>query len=623
MATTPEEFFTESLMKPSPPSPSIFLELPRTPDDSHQGFLSHADLMLRYISHKLIEEDIEEKNLCQYSNHPALLEAEQSFAEILSPPSFGANNVSNIVNMGIIEGANELLQGDQITLNPTFSKDVDAVEQFFKGMEEAHRFLPAHSFKMNEQVNQMFRDGSNHSGINKRDNRDEHPEQEAGKARKSVMIREELKQIGIHDMLDGTTLHGYETYIRDMEKLRIDEVVTDGKTKRTKVSSKKARDMVDLSTLLIRCAREMAMENYMMAAELLQQIKQHASATGDATQRLAQCFAKGLEARLVGKGMQLWKLLMVEHPIMDILNAYKALVTACCLDTVSFNFYSMTIMNAMVGKRRLHIVDYGMHFGFQWAGLMHCLANRDGPPPEVKITVIRRAQLRIYPSQQIEEQWCQLRKCATELGLPFKLHVITKKMDEVCIKDLSKDIDEVLVVTDLCHFSSLTDESIFFDYPSPRDTVLGNIRKMRPDVFIQSIVNSSYGSSFLSRFREALSYYMALFDMLDATMPRDSEPRLVLEQGLLGRCALNSIACEGVNLVYRPEKYSQWQARNQRAGLRQLPLKQNIVEVLKDKVKHRSHKDSFITEDNQWLLQGWMGRILFAHSTWVAEEAIS
>jgi hypothetical protein len=167
------------------------------------------------------------------------------------------------------------------------------------------------------------------------------------------------------------------------------------------------------------------------------------------------------------------------------------------------------------------------------------------------------------------------------------------------------------------------DESGYFEDPSPRDAVLGNIKKMRPDVFIQSILNCSCGSSFLSQFREALFYYRALFNILDATMPRESKSRLVLEQVVLGRSALNAIACEGLDRVDRPEKYKQWHVRNQRAGLRQLPLKSSIVQVVKDMVQKHHHKDFLICEDGQWLLQGWMGRVLFAHSTWVAEDASS
>jgi len=50
--------------------------------------------------------------------------------------------------------------------------------------------------------------------------------------------------------------------------------------------------------VLGRLAEEECLLRLHMPRMLLKQIKQHASETGDATQRLGQCFAKGLEARL-------------------------------------------------------------------------------------------------------------------------------------------------------------------------------------------------------------------------------------------------------------------------------------------------------------------------------------
>ena len=283
----------------------------------------------------------------------------------------------------------------------------------------------------------------------------------------------------------------------------------------------------------------------------------------------------------------------------------------------------MIVMHAMMGKGKLHVVDYGPYFGFHLAGLLRLLASREGGPPEVKVTAIGYPNLRSCTNEGTEDTGIWLSKCAHEFGLPFKFHAIMMKSEKVCIEDLKTNDDEVLVVNDLFNFSTLMDESVFFDHPSPRDIVLNNIRNMRPNVFIQSIVNYSCGSSFLSRFRGALFYYTALFDMLDATIPRENQLRVLLEQGFLGHGALNAIACEGVDLMDHPEKYKQWQVRNQRAGLRQLPLKPHIVKELKEKVKQNYHNEFLISEDGQWLLQGWAGHILFAHSTWVAEDVPS
>ncbi|CAO2145022.1 unnamed protein product [Urochloa humidicola] len=621
MATTPEEFFFKGIMEQSPPSPSpsTFLDLPQKSNCSSES-QHHVpnDMILPYISRVLLEEDEDDK----LNDHPALVQVQQPFAQILSSPSFGAN-ISNM------EGASDLLEDgghNESTLNSVSSNGSDVVEAFLKGMEEANMLLPkGDKFKGDEQVNQMIHERNKHIGVRKRYNTDAHLEDEVRRTSKAVMTIKGPEESCANEILDEMMLHAYDTCYRGMDKLRI-SVDSELEKQNRKNSSKVAKgNVVDIRTLLISCAQALASNNHMGACELLKKIKQHASATGDATQRLAQCFTKGLEARLVGTGNQLWHLLMAEPPsVVEFLKAYRLYFAACCFNKVALIFSTVTIMQAMVGKSRLHIVEYGMHFGLQWAGLLRLLASREGGPPEVKITAVGHPQPKSCPAERIEEIECRFKKCADEFGLPLlKFHKIMKNWEDVCIKDLNIEPDEVLVVNDLFNFSTLMDESGYFEYPSPRDTVLNNIQKMRPDVFIQSILNCSCGSSFVSRFREALFYYMALFDILDATMPRESQSRLVLEQVVLGRSALNVIAREGMDRVDRPEKYRQWELRNQRAGLRQLPLKSSIVEIVKDTVLKHHHKDFLICDDGQWLLQGWMGRVLFAHSTWVAEDASS
>ncbi|XP_025791277.1 scarecrow-like protein 34 [Panicum hallii] len=555
MATTPEEFFAEGLMDPSPPSPVVFLDFLLIPEGC-QGPFSPDDTVLSYVSDMLMEEDSGDKLLYQYSDHSALVQVQQPFAQILSPPSSRVDHDNR--NRGDMDEIKDLFQnnnGHQSTLDPAFSRGVDAVGAFLRGMEEAKMFLPNdNGFRRDELVNCMSRESSSHCGVKKRHNRDKHQD-EVSRASKAVKMMEQ-EEIGAHKMFNEMMFRGYEICITSMENLLISMAMESEKNNR-KSTSNKTRDVVNLRTLLVLCAQAVAANNHMSARELLKQIKKHASASGDATQRLAQCFAKGLEARLVG------------------------------------------------------------------TGLLRLLASREGGPPEVKVTAIGCPNLRSCPTERTEDTGMWLSKCAREFGLPFKFHAIMMKSDKVCIEDLKTDDDEVLVVNDLFNFSTLMDESVFFDHPSPRDIVLNNIRNMRPNVFIQSIVNYSCGSSFLSWIRGALFYYTSLFDMLDATIPRENQLRVLLEQGLLGHAALNAIACEGVDLMDRPEKYKQWQVRNQRAGLRQLPLKPHIVKELKEKVKQNHHNEFLISEDGQWLLQGWTGHTLFAHSTWVAEDAPS
>jgi hypothetical protein len=166
------------------------------------------------------------------------------------------------------------------------------------------------------------------------------------------------------------------------------------------------------------------------------------------------------------------------------------------------------------------------------------------------------------------------------------------------------------------------DESLTVDKVSPRDMVLNTIRKMKPAVFIQSVVNGAYSAAFfMTRFREAFYYFMALFDAMETTVSRHNEKRLLVERDIFARSAMNMIACEGADRVERPQNYREWQVRNQRAGLRQLPLDPDIVLMLKDIVKKDYHKHFTINEDHRWLLQGWKGRVLCALTTWAADDA--
>ncbi|KAK9920651.1 hypothetical protein M0R45_029199 [Rubus argutus] len=107
-----------------------------------------------------------------------------------------------------------------------------------------------------------------------------------------------------------------------------------------------------------------------------------------------------------------------------------------------------------------------------------------------------------------------------------------------------------------------------------------------------------------------------MFDMLETVVPREDRERMLIEKEIIGREALNVIACEGWERVERPESYKQWQVRNMRAGFVQLPFDRELVKKAAWKVKSSYHKDFVIDEDGRWLLQGWKGRTIFAISVW-------
>ncbi|KAJ3688202.1 hypothetical protein LUZ61_017366 [Rhynchospora tenuis] len=417
---------------------------------------------------------------------------------------------------------------------------------------------------------------------------------------------------------DGNYCNDEISHLRErMEHVGGNRSSKDSAEKRKVRSKKQSKgDVVDLRSILINCAQAISSDDWRQAHELLKKVRKHASPDGDDCQRLASCLADGLEARLAGTGSQVYRQLMARRTTAtDYLKAYRLYLTACPFKRATFYFSNKTILNSTKGALRIHIIDFGVYFGFQWPSLIEHLAKRPGPTPMLRITGIEVPKPGFRPTEQVDETGRRLKEYANSFKVPFEYRGIASKWDTIRVEDLRIRQDEVVIVNCLYRFRNLVDESVTMD--SPRDRVLKTIRRINPRVFIHAIINGSYGAPFfVTRFREALFHYSSLFDMLDTTVPRNDEQRGLIEKGIFGRDLINVIACEGSERVERPETYRQWQIRNLRAGFEQLPLDPEMFSIIKKRVKELHHKDFVIDEDSKWLLQGWKGRIVYAMSTW-------
>ncbi|KAF8009784.1 hypothetical protein BT93_J0702 [Corymbia citriodora subsp. variegata] len=385
---------------------------------------------------------------------------------------------------------------------------------------------------------------------------------------------------------------------------------------RGKKQGRRKRDVVDLRSLLTLCAQAVNMGDQRSAGELLKQIRRHVSPTGDGMQRMAHYFANGLEARLAGSGSQIYKTLMARPTsVVDYLKAYHLFLAASPFKKFSNYFSNKTILNVAREAPKLHIIDFGILYGFQWPGLIERLSSSPGGPPELQITGIDLPIPGFKPEEIVEETGRRLASYAKTFNVPFKFNAIAKNWDAIKVEDLNIHSDEILVVNCIFRLHNILDDEVLGE--TPRDVVLNLIKKMKPAVFIQGVINGNHGVPFFaSRFREALFYFSAIFDMLEATVPRDAPERLLLERDILGRQVMNVIACEGSERIERPETYKMLHVRNLRAGFRQLPLDKDMVSLAKDRLKSYYHKDFEIEEDGQWLLQQWKGRVVYVLSTW-------
>lgn len=663
-----------------------------------------SDVVLKYINHILMEEDVEEKS-CMFQESAALQAAEKSFYDVLGEqrPASTEYQQESILPQGIekhsldggrfsrSDGSMGILCPDwcfksnsdgfdrrSVTVNPVSQAvsqscyssssssgtvidsqvdspistlgipdiftDSQSIRQFKRGFEEASKFLPDEGnlivdLNYDEPFQKEHKEVLASQAVKVEKNL--HVAESAGVSRgkknsfhDSMGVEEERsnKQSAVYtestvssEMFDKVLLCSKGKNLSDLRKA-LDEIskknTSDGQSKGSnggKIHGKKSggkRNVVDMRTLLTLCAQAVAADDRRTANEFLKQIREHATPTGDGMQRLAHYFADGLEARMAGSGTQIYKsLLNIPTSAADILKAYHIYLATCPFRKMSNFFANKTIINVTEKVTKLHIIDFGILYGFQWPCFLQRLSTRPGGPPELRITGIDFPCPGFRPSERVEETGRRLENYARTFNIPFKFNAIAQNWETIKLEDLKIKKDEALVVNSLYRLRNLLDETVIVN--SPRNIVLNLIRKMNPTVFVQGIMNGAFNAPFfITRFREALFHYSSFFDMLDANIPRECHERILLEKTIFGREAMNVIACEAAERIERPETYKQWQARCMRAGFEQLPLDKEIKKMVKDRVGSFYNKEFVIDEDGHWMLQGWKGRIVYALTSW-------
>ncbi|KAL9238764.1 hypothetical protein vseg_013142 [Gypsophila vaccaria] len=384
----------------------------------------------------------------------------------------------------------------------------------------------------------------------------------------------------------------------------------------SKVSRKRGGkgQVTDLRALLTRCAQCVARVDLTGAYEMLKQIREHSSPYGDFLQRVAHYLANGMEARLEGKGSELTR--ANEHiSSCEVLKANRVFVGSVPYKIMSYYTTNKTIASLAMESSSIHIIDFGIYYGLQWPCIIQNLSKRPNGPPKIRITGIDFPQRGFRPAERVEETGKCLAMYCEKYNVPFEYNGIAQQWETIKVEDLKIEPNEPLVVNCLYRSHNLFDESV--DDNSPRDAFLRLVRKIKPDIFMHGIVNSTANVPFfLNRFKEVMFHYSALFDVFESTMSREDSERLLLESKLYGNQALNVIACEGVERVERPETYKQWVVRTQRAGFEQVPLDRDLVRRARAMVKRSFREEFSYDEDCHWVVQGWKGRILYAISCW-------
>ncbi|KAK7311333.1 hypothetical protein RJT34_09399 [Clitoria ternatea] len=365
---------------------------------------------------------------------------------------------------------------------------------------------------------------------------------------------------------------------------------------------------LQLVHLLLACAEAVAKEEYMLARRYLHHLNRVVTPLGDSMQRVAACFTESLSARLATtlttkSSTSKSNNSTLPSNSIEVLKIYQIVYQACPYVKFAHFTANQAIFEAFEGEERVHVIDLDILQGYQWPAFMQALAARPGGAPFLRITGVG-------PNiDSVKETGHCLTELAHSLRIPFEFHAVGEQLEDLKSHMFNRRVGEALAVNSVNRLHRVPGNHL--------GVLLSMIRDQAPNIFTLVEQEASHnGPYFLGRFLEALHYYSAIFDSLDATFPADSAQRAKVEQYIFAPEIRNIVACEGVERFERHERLEKWRKIMEGKGFKGVPLSPNAVTQSKILLGLYSCDGYRLTEDKGCLLLGWQDRAIIAASAW-------
>ncbi|KAH0455053.1 hypothetical protein IEQ34_016977 [Dendrobium chrysotoxum] len=372
----------------------------------------------------------------------------------------------------------------------------------------------------------------------------------------------------------------------------------------------------DLKKGLIACARAVEDDDLMMAELLMTELRQMVSVSGEPIQRLGAYLLEGLIARVASTGSSIYKALKCKEPTSSELLSYMHILYEVC-PYFKFGYFSANgaIAEALKGENAVHIIDFQIAQGSQWISLIQALAARPGGPPRVRITGIDDSISEYARGSGLHVVGQRLSRLAQSCNVPFEFHAAPLSGDKVHVEHLFVHPGEALAVNFAYQLHHMPDESVSTE--NHRDRILRMVKSLSPKVVTLVEQESNTNTApFFPRFLETLDYYTAIFESIDAVLPRDHKERISVEQHCLARDIVNVIACEGAERVERHELLGKWKSRFRMAGFSPYPLSPFVNATIKSLLEN--YCEHYKLEDRDGALYlGWKNRVLSVSCAWL------
>ncbi|KAL8229550.1 hypothetical protein R6Q57_014450 [Mikania cordata] len=378
---------------------------------------------------------------------------------------------------------------------------------------------------------------------------------------------------------------------------------------------------LDVKQTLIDIAHTIDNGDKQYAQALMEALESKVSVTGEPIQRLGTYMLEGLRARLLSSGTLIYKKLRCYEPNPEELTSYMSMLYDICpYYKFAYTSANVVIKEAMQYESQVHVIDFLIAQGSQWVQLIEDLSKRPGGPPRLRVTGVDDGDSSYARGGGLDLVGQRLAHVAEAHGVPFEFNAAAISGSDVQWGNLMVRPGEALAVNFPYMLHHMPDESV--STTNHRDRLIRLVKRLSPKVMtlLEQEINTNT-SCFSKRFEEALDYYTAMFESIDAKLPRniviprDDRRRISAEENCVARDMVNIVACEDTDRVERHEPLDKWKFRLQAAGFTAQPLSYSTMQAVEEVL--REYSDCYrLGEKKGALVLSWKNKPMVTCSAW-------